>query len=273
MRTGLLAQKLGMTRLLTDEGEHIPVTVLKVDGCEVVSTKTEEKDGYSAVQLGIGKAKPKNVPKPLKGHYAKAKLDPKHKLAEFRVSPDALLEVGSEITVGHFVTGQYVDVIGTTIGKGFAGVMKRHNFRGLEASHGVSISHRSHGSTGHHQDPGRVFKGKKMAGHMGDARVTTQNLVVVSADMDRGLLFIQGAVPGSKGSYVLVRDAVKKALPKEAPFPAGIRGAGAEAAEEAAPAAEAEAEAPVKEEASPAPEAEAKAEPEAGAAPEEKEKE
>ncbi|MCE2510642.1 MAG: 50S ribosomal protein L3 [Alphaproteobacteria bacterium] len=228
MRTGLLAQKLGMTRLLTEEGEHVPVTVLQVDSCEVVATKTEEKDGYSAVQLGVGTRKTKNVTKALKGHYAKAKVEPKGKLAEFRVSADALLEIGSEITVEHFIAGQYVDVVGTTIGKGFAGAMKRHHFRGLEASHGVSISHRSHGSTGHHQDPGRVFKGKKMAGHLGDARVTTQNLVVVSTDMARGLLFIRGAVPGSEGSYVLVKDAVKKPVPEAAPFPAGLRGAGAE---------------------------------------------
>lgn len=216
MRTGLLAQKLGMTRLLTEGGDHVPVTVLWVDGCEVVATKTQERDGYTAVQLGVGKAKVKNVSKPLLGHYAKAKVAPKRRLAECRISPDAALEIGAKIGADHFIAGQYVDVVGTSIGKGFAGAMKRHNFRGLEASHGVSVSHRSHGSTGNRQDPGRVFKGKKMAGHLGHARVTVQNLVVVSTDADRGLLFVRGAVPGSEGSYVMVRDAVKKRLPKEA---------------------------------------------------------
>ena len=264
MRTGLLAQKLGMTRLLTEGGEHVPVTVLKVDGCEVVATKTEEKDGYSAVQLGVGKAKAKNVTKALKGHYAKAKVDSKRKLAECRVSSDALLEIGSEITVEHFIAGQYVDVAGTTIGKGFAGSIKRHHFHGLEASHGVSVSHRAHGSTGHSQDPGKVFKGKKMAGHLGDSRVTTQNLIVVLTDMARGLIFIRGAVPGSKGSYVLVQDAVKKPLPETVPFPAGVRGAGVEAAEEktegSEPEAPTEAETP----------AEAKETPEEKTAPKEK---
>jgi len=232
MRTGLLAQKLGMTRLLTEGGEHIPVTVLQVDSCEVIATKTEERDGYSAVQLGIGRAKVKNVTKALKGHYAKAKVDPKRKLAECRVSADAILEVGSEITVEHFVAGQYVDVAGTTIGKGFAGSIKRHHFHGLEASHGVSVSHRAHGSTGHSQDPGKVFKGKKMAGHLGNSRVTTQNLIVVSTDKTRGLLFIRGAVPGSKGGYVLVQDAIKKPLPETVPFPAGVRGNSVETTEE-----------------------------------------
>lgn len=232
MRTGLLAQKVGMTRLLTDAGEYIPVTVLKVDGCEVVATKTKERDGYTAVQLGVGKAKIKNVTKAFRGHHAKAKLEPKRKLAEFRVSEDALLDVGAEVTVDHFVSGQYVDVCGTSIGKGFAGAMKRHNFKGLEASHGISISHRSHGSTGQCQDPGRVFKGKKMAGHMGDERVTTQNLTIVSTNMTHGLLFVRGAVPGSKGNYVRVQDAVKKARPEAAPFPAAIRGAATDGAKE-----------------------------------------
>ncbi|PCJ59902.1 MAG: 50S ribosomal protein L3 [Rhodospirillaceae bacterium] len=226
MRTGLLAEKLGMTRLLTEGGEHIPVTVLKVDRCEVIATKTKERDGYSAVQIGIGKAKVKNVTKAVRGHYAKAKVEPKRKLAEFRVSADALLEIGVEITVDHFVSGQYVDVSGTSIGKGFAGAMKRHNFSGLEASHGISVSHRSHGSTGQCQDPGRVFKGKKMAGHMGAERVTTQNLRIVSTDVAAGLLFVRGAVPGSQGGYVMIRDAVKKARPEAAPFPAALRGAG-----------------------------------------------
>ena len=234
MRTGLLAEKLGMTRLLTDGGEHIPVTVLKVDCCEVIATKTNEKDGYSAVQIGIGKAKVKNVSKAVRGHYAKAKVEPKRRLAEFRVSADGLLEIGAEITVDHFIAGQYVDVSGTSIGKGFAGAMKRHNFGGLEASHGISISHRSHGSTGQCQDPGRVFKGKKMAGHMGAERVTTQNLRIVSTDADAGLIFVRGAVPGSKGGYVMVRDAVKKSRPDAVPFPAALRGAGDTEVKEAA---------------------------------------
>jgi large subunit ribosomal protein L3 len=244
MRTGMIAQKVGMTRVFDDQGEHIPVTVLKVDGCEVVSVKTEEKHGYNAVQLGVGKAKVKNVSKPVRGHYAKAKVEPKKKLAEFRVSADALLDVGAEITVEHFVQGQHVDVVGTTIGKGFAGAMKRHNFRGLEATHGVSISHRSHGSTGHSQNPGKVFKGKKMAGHMGDSRVTVQNLKVVSTDPDRGLILLYGNVPGADGGFVLVSDAVKRKMPDGLPFPAALRGTG-QAAEAAT--ADAPAEAPVDE--------------------------
>jgi large subunit ribosomal protein L3 len=229
MRAGLIARKLGMTRLFTEEGEHVPVTVLKVDNCQVVAVRTEERDGYTAVQLGVGTAKVKNVTKPMRGHFAKAKVEPKRKLTEFRVSPDALLEVGSELTADHFVPGQYVDVVGTSIGKGFAGVMKRHNFGGLRASHGVSISHRSHGSTGQRQDPGKVFKGKKMAGHMGNRRVTVQNLKVVSTDADRGLILVHGAVPGAEGGFVLVRDAVKRKLPEGVPFPAGLRSAAAEA--------------------------------------------
>jgi len=223
MRTGMLAQKMGMTRVFTEEGHHVPVTVLKVDGCQVVAVRTEDKDGYNAVQLGIGAARVKNVTKARRGHFAKAKVAPKSKLAEFRVPAVGLIEVGAELSAEHFVPGQFVDVTGTSIGKGFAGAMKRHNFSGLRASHGVSISHRSHGSTGHSQDPGRVFKGKKMAGHMGDARVTTQNLEVVATDEARGLVLIKGAVPGAKGSWVLVRDAVKRSAPENLPFPAALR--------------------------------------------------
>ncbi len=229
MRTGLLARKVGMTRLFGVDGSHVPVTVLKVDKAEVVAVRTPEKDGYCAVQLGVGKAKTKNVTKPMRGHFAKAKVEPKAKLVEFRVSPDALLEVGSEVHVGHFVAGQHVDVSAVSIGKGFAGAMKRHNFGGLRASHGVSISHRSHGSTGNRQDPGKVFKGKKMAGHMGARRVTVQNLEVFGVDPATGVILVKGGVPGAKGAWVEVRDAVKRALPKEAPFPAAIVKAGEEA--------------------------------------------
>jgi large subunit ribosomal protein L3 len=235
MRTGVIAQKLGMTRVFTDEGEHVPVTVLRLDGCQVVGVRTAERDGYTAVQLGAGKVKVKNLSKAARGNFAKAKVEPKRRLVEFRVSPDALLEVGAELSAGHFVPGQYVDATGTSIGKGFAGVMKRHNFAGLRASHGVSVSHRSHGSTGNRQDPGKVFKGKKMAGHMGDHRVTTQSLQIVSTDEDRGLILVKGAVPGAEGGWVLLRDAVKRTRPADAPFPAGLRGAAA-AAEGGAPA-------------------------------------
>jgi len=220
MRTGVIARKMGMTRLFDEAGSHVPVTVLKLDNCQVVAVRTAEKDGYTAVQVGVGKAKVKNVTKPMRGHFAKAKVEPKRKLAEFRVSPDALLEVGSEITAAHYVPGQFVDVSGITIGKGFAGAMKRWNFRGLEASHGVSISHRSHGSTGGRQDPGRTFKNKKMAGHYGAERVTVQNLKVVATDVERGLIMVKGAVPGASGGYVLVTDAVKRKLPENAPMPA-----------------------------------------------------
>ncbi len=222
MRTGLIAQKLGMTRLFDDTGNHVPVTVLKVDGCQVVAARTDEKDGYTAVQLGVGAAKAGRASRAARGHFAKAKVEPKRRLAEFRVAADAVLEPGAEISVEHFAAGQYVDVSGTSIGKGFAGAMKRHNFSGLRASHGVSISHRAHGSTGHSQDPGKVFKGKKMAGHLGDASVTIQNLKVVSTDVDQGLLMISGAVPGPKGGYVLVKDAVKRAAPKDVPYPAAL---------------------------------------------------
>lgn len=238
MRTGVIAQKVGMTRVFDERGAHVPVTVLKVDNCEVVAHRKKEREGYCAVQLGVGKAKVKNVSKALRGHFAKAKVEPKRKLCEFRVSEDALPPVGAEITTDHFVAGQFVDVIGRSIGKGFAGAMKRHGFGGLRASHGVSISHRSHGSTGNCQDPGRVFKGKKMAGHMGDRRVTVQNLRVVATDVERGLILVQGAVPGAKGGYVRVVDAKKRALPESAPFPAAIRGAAAESAGEAASAGE-----------------------------------
>ena len=229
MRTGLIAEKVGMTRVFDTEGAHVPVTVLKVDNCQVVQVRTAERDGYTAVQLGVGKAKVKNVTKPMRGHFAKAKVEPKRKLVEFRVSADALVEVGAELSAAHFLTGQFVDVTGTSIGKGFAGVMKRHNFGGLRATHGVSVSHRSHGSTGNRQDPGRTFPGKKMAGHLGNVRVTTQNLKIVSVDAERGLIMIKGAVPGADGGYVLVSDAKKRALPKEAPFPAALKAAAAAA--------------------------------------------
>ena len=221
MRIGLLAEKVGMTRIFTPDGEHVPVTVLRVDDCEVTATRTAEKDGYCGVQLGSGKAKTKNVTKPMRGHFAKAKVTPKMKLTEFRVGEDGLVEPGTKLSVNHFVVGQYVDVSGTSIGKGFAGGMKRHGFSGLRASHGVSISHRSHGSTGQCQDPGKVFKGKKMAGHMGARTRTAQNLLVMGVDPERGLLLIKGGIPGAKGGWVKIADSVKKALPSEAPFPAG----------------------------------------------------
>src|ERR1700691_2449405 len=208
MRTGLIAKKLGMSRVFTDEGNHVPVTVLRVDNCQVVAHRTQERDGYTALQLGVGAAKVKNVTKPQRGHFAAAKVEPKVKLAEFRVSEDALVDVGAEITAAHFVAGQYVDVVGTSIGKGFAGGMKRHHFHGLRATHGVSVSHRSLGSTGQRQDPGKTFKGKKMAGHLGVETVTTQNLTVFRGDVERGLIMVKGAVPGAEGSYVKVRDAV-----------------------------------------------------------------
>jgi large subunit ribosomal protein L3 len=236
MRTGLLAKKLGMTRLFKDDGTHVPVTVLHLDEVQVVSQRTVETDGYTAVQLGFGTAKVKNVSKPNKGHFAKTKVEPKAKLAEFRVEPDGLLEPGAMLSAAHFVVGQKVDVCGTTKGKGFAGAMKRWNFSGLEASHGVSISHRSHGSTGNRQDPGKTFKNKKMAGHLGVERVTTLNLEVAAIDETRGLVMVHGAVPGAKGGYVLVRDAIKGERPASAPYPAGLRAA---AASHPAPAAEA----------------------------------
>ncbi|WP_271169645.1 50S ribosomal protein L3 [Hansschlegelia plantiphila] len=232
MRSGLIAQKLGMTRVFTDAGEHVPVTVLKVDQCQVVGHRTVEAQGYVALQLGAGSRKPKNVNRAERGHFAKVEVEPKRKLVEFRVSDDAVIPVGAEITVDHFLVGQRVDVTGTSIGKGFAGAMKRHNFGGLRATHGVSVSHRSHGSTGGRQDPGKVFKNKKMAGHMGDVRVTTQNLKIVSTDVDRGLILVEGAVPGAKGGWILVRDAVKTRLPEGVPMPGSFRARGA--ADEAA---------------------------------------
>ncbi len=247
MRTGLIARKLGMTRLFTAEGTHVPVTVLKVDNCQVVASRTQEKDGYAALQLGVEQARVKNVGKPMRGHFAKAGVEPKRKLVEFRVANDALLEPGAELSVDHFAVGQFVDVVGTTIGKGFAGVMKRYNFRGLEASHGVSISHRSHGSTGQRQDPGKVFKGKKMAGHMGQRRRTQQNLQVVKADAERGLLMLKGSVPGAEGGYVLIQDAVKRPRPKDAPYPAALKSQPGAAQAAPAPIAAAPVDAPAEE--------------------------
>jgi len=223
MRTGILAKKLGMTRRFDDRGQHVPVTVLKLDNVQIIANRTVEKDGYNAVQLGWGTAKVKNISKGMRGYFAVAKVEPKRKLTEFRVTPDAMVDVGAELSASHFLPGQFVDVCGTTIGKGFAGGMKRHGFSGLRASHGVSINHRSLGSTGQCQDPGRVFKGKKMAGHMGSSRVTIQNLKVVDIDQDRGLILIRGAVPGSKGGFVRVTDAIKKVCPNEVPFPAGMK--------------------------------------------------
>lgn len=239
MRTGLIARKIGMTRMFADNGSHVPVTVLKVDSCQVVAQRTEEKDGYNALQLGCSDAKVKNVTKGLRGHFAKAKVEPKRRLYEFRISPDAFVDVGAELSADHFVAGQSVDVTGTSIGKGFAGGMKRHGFSGLRASHGVSVSHRSLGSTGQAQDPGRVFKGKKMAGQMGDKRVTTQNLEIFATDPERGLILVRGAVPGSKGGYLLVRDAVKRPLLEGVPFPASVRGRAPEVEAEAVEAADA----------------------------------
>ena len=233
MRSGLIAQKLGMTRIFKEDGTHVPVTVLGLQNCQVVGQRTAEKDGYVALQLGAGTVKTKNITKADRGQFAVAKVEPKRKLAEFRVSPDNLIEVGAEITADHFVPGQFVDVTGTNQGKGFQGAMKRWNFGGLRATHGVSLSHRSHGSTGQRQDPGKVFKGKKMAGHMGSERVTTQNLVVVKTDVERGLVMVRGAVPGSKGGWVLVRDAVLKQPHKDAPRPGAFKARGGEAAAEA----------------------------------------
>jgi large subunit ribosomal protein L3 len=223
----LLGRKLGMTQVWGPDNVLVPVTVVEVAGNVVTDVKTADKDGYAAVQLGVGRAKAKNVTKPMRGHFGKAKVTPKAKLAEFRVSADALLDPGARLSVEHFVVGQYVDVCGTSIGKGFAGAMKRWGFKGLRASHGVSISHRSHGSTGNRQDPGKVFKGKKMAGHMGNRRVTVQNLEVVGIDQERGLLLVKGAVPGARGGYVRVTDAIKRALPQEAPYPGGVVTTGA----------------------------------------------
>jgi large subunit ribosomal protein L3 len=235
MRSGVIAQKIGMTRIYTDGGEQVPVTVLRLDNCQVVAQRTDEKNGYTAVQLGSGLRKVKNTPRALRGHFATASVEPKRKMVEFRVSPDNLIDVGAELTADHFIVGQFVDVTGTSHGKGFQGVIKRHHFGGGRATHGNSVSHRTHGSTGQRQDPGKVFKGKKMAGHMGDVRVTTQNLKIVKTDADRGLIMVEGAVPGAKGGWILVRDAVKRPLPEGVPMPAGVRKNGA-AAETAAPA-------------------------------------
>ena len=249
LRSGIIARKVGMTRIFQEDGKQVPVTVLQLDKLQVVAQRTAEKDGYTAVQLGTGAAKAKRTSAALRGHFAVAKVEPKRKVAEFRVAPENLIGVGEEITANHYFEGQFVDVSGTSIGKGFAGAMKRHNFGGLRATHGVSISHRSHGSTGQCQDPGRVFKGKKMAGHMGAVRVTTQNLQVVRTDADRGLIMVKGAVPGSKGGWVTVKDAVKKPTPENVIYPAALKSAAEEAerlaqqaAEEAAAAEAAEAE-------------------------------
>ena len=243
MRSGVIAQKLGMTRVFTDAGEHVPVTVLKLDNCQVIAHRTADKEGYVALQLGTGSRKAKNVSKALRGHFAKSKVEPKRKVAEFRVSDDAVIPVGAELTADHFVVGQYVDVTGSSVGKGFAGGMKRWNFGGLRASHGVSVSHRSIGSTGGRQDPGKTFKNKKMPGHMGDRTVTTLNLKVVRTDVERGLVMVEGAVPGSKGGFIMVRDAVKQPLPKDAPKPGKFREAAAEAKPEPEPKTEDKAEA------------------------------
>ncbi|MBI3704391.1 MAG: 50S ribosomal protein L3 [Rhizobiales bacterium] len=223
MRSGVIAQKVGMTRVFSESGEHVPVTVLQLAQCQVVAHRSKDKNGYVALQLGAGPRRPNNMNKADRGYFAKAKVEPRRKLAEFRVSEDALIPVGAEITADHFVAGQFVDVCGISIGKGFAGGMKRWNFGGLRASHGVSISHRSIGSTGGRQDPGKTFKNKKMPGHMGVDRITTLNLKIVSTDVERGLLLVEGAVPGAKGGWITVRDAVKKKLPKEAPKPGKFR--------------------------------------------------
>ncbi len=244
-RSGVIAEKMGMTRFFADDGRHVPVTVLKLEGCQVTAQRTQESHGYTALQLGAGKAKVKNVNGAMRGHFAKARVEPKRVVAEFRVSEDALIDVGQEIRADHFTDGQYVDVVGTSIGKGFAGGMKRHNFSGLRASHGVSISHRAIGSTGQCQDPGKVFKGKKMAGHMGAARTTAQNLEIVSTDLERGLIMVRGAVPGPKSGIVFVSDAIKKTLPDDAPFPTSVRETVSE--ESDVPAAESEENAPAEE--------------------------
>ena len=226
MRTGLIAKKLGMTRIYREDGTHVPVTVMQIDNCQVLGQRTAETSGYTALQLGAGEKKAKRVNRAERGQFAAVNVAPKAKVAEFRVSEDNMIDIGAELSAEHFVPGQKVDVTGETIGKGFAGAMKRHNFGGLRATHGVSVSHRSHGSTGQRQDPGKVFKGKKMAGHMGDERVTTQNLIVVKTDVERGLLMVRGAVAGSKGGWVLVRDAVKKPAHKDAPVPGAFKSKG-----------------------------------------------
>jgi large subunit ribosomal protein L3 len=244
MRTGVIAKKLGMTRFFDEAGQHVPVTVLSLEGCQVTGQRTKEKDGYVALQLGAGAKKPKNTSKAMRGHFAKAAVEPKRVIAEFRVAEDNLIDVGAEITADHFVPGQKIDITGTTVGKGFAGAMKRWNFGGLRATHGVSVSHRSHGSTGNRQDPGRTFPGKKMAGHYGQETVTTLNLTVWRVDAERGLILVRGAVPGTEGTFVKIRDAVKSALPADAPKPGAFRTAGQPAAAQEAAPAEAEAQAP-----------------------------
>jgi large subunit ribosomal protein L3 len=236
MRTGVIAKKVGMTRLFQDDGRHVPVTVLALDNLQVVARRTADNDGYNAVQLGAGSAKAKNLSKPERGHFGKAEVEPKAKVVEFRVEEGNLLDVGAEISAEHFVAGQLVDVQGVTQGKGFAGAMKRWGFRGLRATHGVSVSHRSHGSTGNRQDPGRVFKNKKMAGHMGARNRTQQNLEIVRTDVERGLLFVKGSVPGHKGSWCLVKDAVKVPAHADLPYPAGLKQDGKESTHEEAPA-------------------------------------
>jgi len=253
MRTGVIAKKLGMARFFDEAGSHVPVTVLSLEGCQVVAHRTKEKDGYVALQLGAGAKKAKNTSKAMRGHFAKGEVEPKRTLAEFKVSEDNLVDVGAEFSADHFVAGQKVDITGVTVGKGFTGAMKRWNFGGLRATHGVSLSHRSHGSTGNRQDPGRTFPGKKMAGHLGQETVTTLNLTIWRVDVERGLILVKGAVPGTEGGFVKVRDAVKSALPDAAPKPGAFRGAGQAAAPQAA----------VEEPAAEAPAAEAQA-PEAG---------
>jgi large subunit ribosomal protein L3 len=223
MRTGVIAKKLGMTRLFDETGTHVPVTVLSLEGCQVTAQRTQERDGYVALQLGAGAKKPKNTTKAERGHFAKALVEPKRFVAEFRVSEDNLIDVGAEFTADHFLPGQKVDVAGLTVGKGFAGAIKRWNFGGMRATHGVSVSHRAHGSTGQRQDPGKVFKGKKMAGHMGQELVTTLNLTIFRVDVERGLILIKGAVPGTEGTFVKIRDAVKSAPPADLPTPGAIR--------------------------------------------------
>jgi large subunit ribosomal protein L3 len=239
MRTGVIAKKMGMTRLFQDDGRHVPVTVLALEGCQVIGQRTEETDGYTALQVGAGTAKAKNVAKPQRVAFGKAEVEPKAKVIEFRVEADGLVDVGTEISADHFVPGQMVDVSGVTQGKGFAGAMKRWGFGGMRATHGVSISHRAHGSTGNRQDPGRVFKNKKMAGHMGARNRTQQNLEIVRTDAERGLLFVKGSVPGSKGSWLFVRDAVKLDRHADAPFPTAVKSAAAPAEAPAADASEA----------------------------------
>jgi large subunit ribosomal protein L3 len=228
MRTGVIAKKLGMARFFDEAGVHVPVTVLSLEGCTVVAQRTQDKDGYVALQLGAGAKKPKNTSKAMRGHFAKAEVEPRHELAEFRVSEDMLIDVGAELTADHYLPGQKIDVTGVTVGKGFQGAMKRWNFGGMRATHGVSVSHRAHGSTGQRQDPGKTFKGKKMAGHLGQETVTTLNLTVWRVDVERGLILVKGAVPGTEGDYVKIRDAVKKAAPADVPTPGAFRKAGEE---------------------------------------------